>query len=126
MDDGTVSGFRGRDRYNRLAAKRRIVDRFVVFCPDGTKRKMLGHRDIRMEFWLWDLLFWNPTYNAIPILSEPIGTYDIRELKTLVAKNIHRFRQSICGGGEELRLKVKEASTFDDLLDIVTPEPATS
>lgn len=123
LDDGTVSGFRDRYRYTRLATKRRAYKRVVAYLPDGTMRRVLGYRDVRREFYLSDLVFWNPMYNAIPIFSEPIGTYEFRDLKLLVAKHVHRLRHSMIGGDVELRLRLEHAETFDDLLDIVYPEP---
>lgn len=89
-------------------------------------RKILGHKDTRMELRLSDLIYWNPVYSGIPILSEPIGTYEFRDLKLLVAKHIRRVRHSIAGGGPELKAQLERATTFDDLLDIVSPVSITS
>lgn len=119
-NDGSVSAFRLRRRFTRLAAKAGVVKDAIVYCPDGSVRQLLSHEDIRMELRLSDLLYWNPVYNATPILSESIGTYEFRELKLLVAKHIRRVRHSIAGGGPELKAQLERATTFDDLLDIVS------
>lgn len=124
-ESGDVSSYRLRRRYSRLAAKSGAILEGTVYCPDGTVRRLVGHEDVRREFWLSDIIFWNPIYNAIPILSEPIRTYEFRELKLLVAKHIRRVRHSIAGGGPELKAQLERATTFDDLLDIVDPKPET-
>lgn len=124
-ESGDLSAYRLRRRYSRLAAKSGAILEGTVYCPDGTVRRLVGHEDVRREFWLSDLIFWNPIYNAIPILSEPIRTYEFRELKLLVARHIRRVRHSIAGGGPELKAQLERATTFDDLLDIVDPEPET-
>lgn len=123
--DGYLSAFRLRRRYSRLAAKSGSILEGTVYCPDGTVRRLIGHEDVRREFWLSDLIFWNPIYNAIPILSEPIRTYEFRELKLLVAKHIRRVRHSIAGGGPELKAQLERATTFDDLLDLIFPVSIT-
>lgn len=123
-ESGHLSSYKGRERYNRLASKHGLLEG-TVYCPDGTVRRMLGHTDVRMEWHFWSLVLLNPIYNAIPILSEPIGTYEFRELKLLVARHIRRVRHSIAGGGPELKAQLERATTFDDLLDIVDPRPET-
>lgn len=125
-DLGDLSAFRRRRRYNRLAAKSGAILQGTVYCSDGTVRRLVGHEDVRREFWLTDLLFWNPVYNAIPILSESIGTYEFRDLKLLVAKHIRRVRHSIAGGGPELKAQLERATTFDDLLDLISPVAPTA
>lgn len=122
--DGDVSAYRKRELFNRLASKHGLLEG-SVYCPDGTVRRMLGHTDVRMEWHFWSLVFLNPIYNAIPILSEPIGTYEFRELKLLVAKHIRRVRHSIAGGGPELKAQLERATTFDDLLDLIAPVSIT-
>lgn len=116
-----VYGFRGRSHFTNLTLKRKTFDQCVVYCHDLTLRKILRHEEMRLEPPFWSLLFFNPFYSGIPILSEPIGTYEFRELKLLVAKRIRHMRHSIVAGGPELKAQLERATTFDDLLDLVSP-----
>ncbi len=118
---GIETGFRFRHYFTGLAKRHGNLTKIIVYCPDGTKRQIIGHTDIKIEPPYWSLLFLNGFYSGTPILSEPIGTYEFRELKTLVAKHVQRVRHSIVSGGPELRIQLEQAETFDDLLDIVYP-----
>lgn len=122
---GVESGFRDRHYFTNLAKRKGNLAKIVVYCPDNTKRTIVGHTDVRIEPPYWSLLVLNGFVSGIPVLSDPIGTYEFRELKLLVAKHIRRVRHSIAGGGPELKAQLERATTFDDLLDIVHPRADT-
>lgn len=122
---GVESGFRDRHYFTNLAKRKGNLAKIVVYCPDNTKRTIVGHTDVRIEPPYWSLLVLNGFVSGIPVLSDPIGTYEFRELKLLVATHIRRVRHSITGGGPELKERLERATTFDDLLDIVHPQADT-
>jgi hypothetical protein len=119
-DKIAMRGYRERYRFNSLG-ERRVrsgVAGTVAYCADETIRRVIGFRDKRLSRPYTGILFLNPTWTGIPILSEPIGTYDLEDLKREVRRCLVPAYQTT-----DVRRGIKDsiysAQNFDELIDVV-------
>jgi len=119
-DTGWIGGFRSRHRFSRVGETRlrRGSVKEIAYCPDGLTRTVLGFQDKRLAKPWWDILFLNPTWTGVPVLSEPTGTYQLDDLKKKVLrKYVSAYPHP--DDKREIRSGIEAAQTFDDLLDVV-------
>jgi hypothetical protein len=124
MDDGTCSAYEGRDIFTRLGAKDKILSRLTVYLADGTTRNLLGYEDWKGQGALIWRLLGNGFWNGVPILSEPTGQYEFKELKEEVRQRMKRYMIS-AGIWKEFLAVWKTSKTFDDLVDLILRPPVT-
>ncbi len=118
MDDGTATSFEGREIFTRLGSRPKTLSRLEVFLLDGTVRKLLGHSNVRFEKpYIW-ILLGNGFRSGIPILSEPIRTYDFETLKQEIRKRCYRDLPPGVAR-KEFNEIYNRATNFDEIFPLV-------
>jgi hypothetical protein len=118
-DKIAMSAYRGRCRFSSLAERslRRGKAHGVAYCSDGTIRKLLGYSDRKLAPPYSALLFFNPCWTGVPVLSDPIGKYKLEDLKKKARRCVGDpywhpdTRREIKGG-------ITAAQTFSDIVDV--------
>lgn len=104
--------------HTRIGVKSERLAQFRVYCTDGTIRRHLGYRERKLRRPFISLLLGNGFWSGIPILSEAVGSYTFEDLRKEVGQRLVRAYQTT-EARSGIKERIRAATTFDELLDIV-------
>jgi hypothetical protein len=118
--DLSISRFSGLTVFSYLDSKKSHLETIEVFYPDFTVRKINAFRKRQMYSGFLQFLIANPYWIGRPILSQPLRTYTLGQLRTEIKRRV--FMKDCVESENRLALKDCDAAkSYDELFELVPP-----
>lgn len=120
VGDAYLTAYRGRFHITSLGYRDLRRGRYEprAFCSDGQIRRVVDFADRRLCAPWISILLLNPHWMAVPVLSEPIETYDFDDLKKQAVRLVaHDFQTNYAR--KYVKQRILAACSLEALVDVV-------